>query len=141
MAALEGGTAAHVHQRNPDIGAFVKRGGKLLLWHGFNDPGPSPLSSIEYFEAVQKTVPAAKDSARLFLLPGVLHCRGGAGPDRMDALSAMESWVERGTPPATILATKGNSPLSRPLCPYPQLPRYDGSGDPNSAASFRCAAP
>jgi feruloyl esterase len=142
MAALEGGLAgAHVHQRNADIGAFVKRGGKLLLWHGFNDPGPSPLSSIEYFEAVTTAVPAAKDSARLFLLPGVLHCRGGAGPDRFDALTAMENWVERGTPPATMIATKAGSPLSRPLCPYPQLPRYSGSGDPNDAASFRCAAP
>jgi feruloyl esterase len=142
MAALEGGLAgAHVHQRNPDIGAFVKRGGRLLLWHGFNDPGPSPLSTIEYYEAVLDTVPAAEDRVRLFLAPGVLHCRGGAGPDRFDALTAMEEWVERGRPPRTMIATKADSPLSRPLCPYPQLPRYKGTGDPNDAASFSCAAP
>src|SRR5262245_25873572 len=95
MAALSRGLAAeHVHQQNPDISAFVKGGGKLLLWHGFNDPGPSPLSTIEYFDAVTNKVPASKDSVRLFLAPGVLHCGGGAGPDRFDTLTALENWVE-----------------------------------------------
>jgi feruloyl esterase len=139
MAALNGGiAAAEVHQQNPAIGPFVARGGKLLLWHGFNDPGPSPLSTIDYFEAVQKAVPAARESVRLFLAPGVLHCRGGAGPDRFDALTALEGWVERGTAPATLLATKAGAALSRPLCPYPQLPRYKGAGDPNEAGNFEC---
>jgi feruloyl esterase len=139
MAALDGGIAgAHVHQQNPDIAKFIARGGKLLLWHGFNDPGPSPLSTIDYFEAVQRAVPAARESVRLFLAPGVLHCRGGAGPDRFDTLTALESWVERGTAPATLLATKAGSALSRPLCPYPQLPRYTGAGDPNDATNFEC---
>ena len=115
-------------------------GGKLLLWHGFNDPGPSPLSTIAYYEAVQKAVPAARGSTRLFLAPGVLHCGGGSGPDRFDTLTALENWVERGVPPASMLATKQGSPLSRPLCPYPALPRYKGTGDPNDAASFACAA-
>jgi feruloyl esterase len=141
MAALSSGLAAEVHQQNPDITAFIARGGKLLLWHGFNDPGPSPLSTIAYFDAVKEKVPAAGDSVRLFLAPGVLHCRGGAGPDRFDALTAMERWVEQGVPPASMLATKANQPLSRPLCPYPQLARYKGAGDPNDAASFACAAP
>ena len=141
MAALGGGIAgAEVHQQNPAIGPFVARGGKLLLWHGFNDPGPSPLSTIEYFEAVQRAVPAARESVRLFLAPGVLHCRGGAGPDRFDALTALESWVEHGTAPATLLATKTGATLSRPLCPYPQLPRYKGTGDPGDAAIFECRA-
>ena len=85
-----------MHQQNPDIAAFVSRGGKLLLWHGFNDPGPSPLSTIEYFEAVNAEVPGGKDAVRLFLAPGVLHCGGGAGPDRFDALTALENWVEKG---------------------------------------------
>ena len=140
MAALNSGLAGeHVHQQNADISAFVSRGGKLLLWHGFNDPGPSPLSTIEYFEAVNTTVPAARDNVRLFLAPGVLHCGGGAGPDRFDTLAALEAWVEKGKPPASILATKANSPLSRPLCPYPQLPRYKGSGDTNDAANYSCS--
>ena len=139
---LDGGiAAAEVHQQNPNIAPFVQGGGKLLLWHGFNDPGPSPLSTIAYYEAVLAAVPASRDAVRLFLAPGVLHCAGGAGPDRFDALTALESWVERGVAPASLLATKRDSPLSRPLCPYPALPRYRGAGDPNDAANFECATP
>ena len=141
MARLNSGVAAkEVHQQNPEISPFVERGGKLLLWHGFNDPGPSPLSTIEYFEAVMRAVPAAKDSVRLFLAPGVLHCGGGPGPDKFDALTAVERWVEHGVAPDSLIATKTDSPLSRPLCPYPELPRYKG-GDPNEAGSFDCATP
>lgn len=141
-AALDGGiAAAEVHQQNPDIGPFVERGGKLLLWHGFNDPGPSPLSTIQYYDAVLEQVPDAEAAVRLFLAPGVLHCRGGPGPDSFDALTALENWVERGIAPVSILATKADSPLSRPLCAYPALPRYKGVGDPNDAASFECAPP
>jgi feruloyl esterase len=141
-AELDGGiAAAEVHQQNPNIAPFVERGGKLLLWHGFNDPGPSPLSTIAYYDAVREQVPAAKDATRLFLLPGVLHCAGGAGPDRFDALTALENWVERGVAPTSMTATKQDSALSRPLCPYPQLPRYKGTGDTNAAASFECAVP
>jgi feruloyl esterase len=139
MAALNRGLVAeHVHQQNPDISAFVKRGGKLLLWHGFNDPGPSPLSTVEYFDAVKNKVPAAADAVRLFLAPGVLHCGGGAGPDRFDTLTALETWVEKGVAPASMLATKANSPVSRPLCPYPQQHRYRGFGDTNDASSYVC---
>jgi feruloyl esterase len=141
MATLSSGLAAEVHQQNADISTFVSRGGKLLLWHGFNDPGPSPLSSIEYMERVKAKVPAAKDSVRLFLAPGVLHCGGGAGPDRFDSLTALENWVEKGTPPASMIATKANAPISRPLCPYPQVAKYKGSGDTNDAANFACSAP
>jgi len=141
MTALAGGLAAQVHQENPDISAFVQRGGKLLLWHGFNDPGPSPLSTIAYYEAVRAKVPSAADSVRLFLAPGVGHCRGGAGPDRFDALTALENWREQSTPPASMVATHASRSLSRPLCPYPELPRYKGTGDPNAASSFACAAP
>jgi len=137
---LDGGiAAAEVHQQNPNIAPFVQGGGKLLLWHGFNDPGPSPLSTIAYYQAVLDAVPPARDNVRLFLAPGVLHCGGGAGPDQFDTLSALEAWVERGVAPASMTATKEGSPLSRPLCPYPALPRYKGTGDPNAAASFECA--
>jgi len=138
---LDGGiAAAEVHQQNPNIAPFVRSGGKLLLWHGFNDPGPSALSTIGYYDAVLAAVPAARDSVRLYLAPGVLHCGGGPGPDRFDALTALESWVERGVAPTSLVATKQGSPLSRPICPYPDLPRYRGAGDPSDAASFECAA-
>jgi feruloyl esterase len=138
FAALDGGiAAAEVHAQNPDIAPFVRGGGKLLLWHGFNDPGPSALSTIAYYEAVLAKVPAAANSMRLFVMPGVLHCSGGAGADRFDRLGAIEGWVERGIAP-TAVATKKDSPLTRPLCAYPQLPRYKGAGDPNAATSFEC---
>lgn len=139
-AVLDGGiAAAEVHQQNPNIAPFVRRGGKLLLWHGFNDPGPSPLATIAYHDAVLEAVPGAQDSVRLFLAPGVLHCRGGAGPDQFDALTALENWVERGVAPTSMIATKQGTTMSRPLCAYPKLPRYRG-GEPNDAASFTCAA-
>jgi feruloyl esterase len=139
-SVLNGGiAAAHVHQQNVNITPFVASGGKLLLWHGLNDPGPSALSTIEYYESVLEKTTNADDAVRLFLAPGVLHCGGGPGPDRFDALTALENWVERGIAPATMIATKQGSSLSRPLCPYPELPRYKGSGDPNDAASFECA--
>jgi len=141
MSALRAGVAAQVHQENADIAAFITRGGKLLLWHGFNDPGPSPLSTIAYLEAVQRAVPASRDSVRLFLAPGVLHCGGGSGPDRFDSLTALERWVEKGVTPVSLVATKATSSISRPLCAYPQVAKYNGSGDTNAASSFSCSAP
>jgi feruloyl esterase len=142
LALLDGGIArAEVHQQNPDIAKFVARGGKLLLWHGFNDPGPSPLSTIAYFTAVNHAVPAARDSLRLYLAPGVLHCGGGDGPDRIDTLTALERWVEHGEAAATLIATKANSPLTRPLCAYPLQANYKGAGDTNDPASYFCGGP
>jgi len=128
--------------RDADLSAFVARGGKLILWHGFYDPGPSPLGTIGYYERVLRTSGAktrtVADSVRLFILPGVYHCRGGPGADRFDALSAIEEWVGHDRPPAHLVATRNDGKLSRPLCAYPQLPHYRGSGDPNEAASFEC---
>lgn len=125
-----------------DLGKFFGRGGKLILWHGFNDPGPSPIQTIKYYDEVAASTGGdIHDRARLFLAPGVYHCRGGPGPDKFDALSALDAWMEKGTAPTRIVATKADSKLSRPLCPYPQLARYNGSGDTNDAANFTCAAP
>jgi len=86
-------------------------------------------------------VPAAKDSVRLFHAPGVLHCGGGAGPDQIDTLTALERWVEHGEAPERVVATKASSPLKRPLCAYPKLAKYKGKGDTNDPANFDCAAP
>ena len=138
MAAMRSGAAARAPGK-PEISPFA-RGGRLLLWHGFNDPGPSPLSTIAYYEAVRAKLPAAEGKVSLFLAPGVLHCAGGAGPDRFDALAALEAWVENGSAPVSIVATNAAKTLARPLCPYPQLPRYKGEGDPNAASSFTCSA-
>ncbi len=137
-----------VLQENPDISRFTRRGGKLILWHGFNDPGPSPLSTIEYYEKVVEAIGSGADkaadaqkSARLFLAPGVGHCRGGVGPDQFDMLSALEAWSEKNEAPERIIATKAGSNLMRPLCPYPKLAKYKGDGDSNDPANFTCAVP
>ncbi|MFT8243449.1 tannase/feruloyl esterase family alpha/beta hydrolase [Roseomonas sp. BN140053] len=134
--------ASQIVMNDAEIAPFLRRGGKLLLWHGFNDPGPSPTQTVAYLDRVTRALGGedeARGQVRLFLAPGVFHCRGGPGPDQFDTLSALEAWVERGVAPERIVATKANSPVSRPLCPYPLAARYDGSGDPNDANSFRCA--
>jgi feruloyl esterase len=121
-----------------NIKAFLARGGKLLLWHGWNDAGPSPWLTIDYYQQVSKTVADAASSVRLFMAPGVEHCAGGPGADQFDAVGALDAWVQTGKAPERLLATKEKPQLSRPLCAYPAVARYKGSGDPNDAASFEC---
>jgi feruloyl esterase len=130
---------------DPDASAFIKRGGKWLIWHGLQDPGPSPLGTLEYFEAAKAATAKALDGnsdldgkMRFFLAPGVYHCRGGPGPDQFDMLTSIDNWVEKGEAPDRIIATKTGSNLSRPLCPFPKAARYSGSGDTDAAASFVC---
>jgi feruloyl esterase len=122
---------------NADLGPFLKRGGKLLMWHGFDDGGPSPFATIDYFDRVQKT--NGRDAAvRLFIAPAVGHCRGGPGTDDFDALGELEKWDASQQAPMQIPARNARSGIERPLCPWPALPYYRGSGDAKSAASFEC---
>jgi hypothetical protein len=134
--------AAGYEAKNPDISEFVNAGGKLLLWHGFLDPGPSAQATIEYFDQVkQVTGPKVKSldaNARLFVLPGVYHCRGGPGADQFDAVSALDAWVEQDKAPTALVATRKDGAFARPICEYPALPRYKGKGDPSAADSFIC---
>jgi feruloyl esterase len=135
--------AADYEAKNPDISAFVNGGGKLLLWHGMDDPGPNVLATLEYYEQMKAaTGPKAKNldsSARFFVLPGVYHCRGGPGADEFDAVAAIDEWVDQGKAPSVLKATSSSKPaLSRPVCQYPKLPYYSGKGDPNAAESFQC---
>jgi feruloyl esterase len=127
---------------DPDVTSFVTRGGKLLIWHGMDDPGPSAAATVDYFNELERVMTsranAVRSSVRLFLAPGVYHCRGGPGPDRLDALDSLDRWVETGAAPERLLARKLDSPLVRPLCPYPALGRYKGKGDPNDPMSFEC---
>lgn len=138
---------------DPDLRDFKQAGGKLILWHGWNDPGVMPRQTIAYYDSVVEFAGKAMgvdgaaytdDYLRLFMLPGVGHCRGGVGPDRVDWMAAITGWVERGDKPARIVASTvrdGKVTMTRPLCPYPQVARYDGRGDHNDAASFQCALP
>ena len=130
---------AHEYEANdPNIAPFIKRGGKLLLWHGWSDAGPSPLSTIDYFDKVKAANPNSGQSVRLFLEPGVYHCGGGPGPDQVDLLAAIDDWSKTGKAPDTLLANKAKSNLSRPLCPYPQTAAYKGHGDLDTASSYAC---
>ncbi|MGH8261160.1 MAG: tannase/feruloyl esterase family alpha/beta hydrolase [Steroidobacteraceae bacterium] len=131
---------------DPDLGAYFAHGGKLIQYHGWADPGIAPLSSVDYYRSVAKAlggVDRISDDYRLFMVPGMDHCRGGAATDQFDMISALESWVERHHEPARILASRvrhGRVDRTRPLCPFPQVAMYDGSGSTNEARNFSCKA-
>ncbi len=130
---------------NPDLSAFRKRGGKLLMTYGWADAILMPLMGVNYYErALAANGPRTPDFFRLFMVPGMAHCGGGVGPDRMDTVSAIVDWVEKGKAPDWIIASKvvgGQVVRTRPLCPYPQVARYKGEGSIDEAANFRCVAP
>ena len=128
---------------NPNLKPFFAHNGKMLLYHGWSDQVVPPKNSINYYESVVKSVGEAKaaDSIRLFLAPGMSHCGGGAGPNQLDTISAIEQWVENGKAPDQLVAshtTDGKVDRTRPLCPYPQFARYQGSGSSDEASSFAC---
>jgi feruloyl esterase len=134
---------------NPDLRAFRARGGKLLQYHGWNDQLISPQNSIDYYESVLSFFGSAgrggnvPDFYRLFMAPGLAHCAGGTGPTSFDMQNALEQWVEGGVVPDRVVATRavnGVVDRLRPLCPYPQVAVYNGTGDTNDAASFTCRA-
>jgi feruloyl esterase len=133
-----------VLELEPNLSAFASRGGKLLLYHGWADQQVAPGSSVEFYQAAVKASPKPPESpgwVRLFMVPGMGHCSGGEGPNEFDTLTAMERWVEQGTPPAQIVASHragGRVDRTRPLCPYPQVARYSGSGSSDEAANFSC---
>jgi feruloyl esterase len=124
--------------KDPNITAFAARGGKLLLYHGVDDPGPSPLATIRYFEAARAALSDRHEQVQLFLAPGMYHCRGGPGPDQIKALDALDHWVATSAPPKEVVAFSRRSGAAWPLCAYPGLPHYDGHGDPKASSSFVC---
>lgn len=129
---------------NPDLSTFVEKGGKMIMWNGWADPILSALGTIVYYEEVESLDPNLRDYLRLFLLPGVLHCGGGPGPGVADFLSALEDWVEDGMAPESILAahyTGGAVDRTRPLCVYPKVAHWTGSGSIDDAANFKCVHP
>jgi hypothetical protein len=167
FATESGLTAAHektakaLDAVDADLEPFKKRGGKLILYHGWNDPAIPALSTVKYYDhVIAKMGQSNTDSfLRLYMVPGMQHCDNGPGADSFGQVgqlvfddpqhsvdAALEQWVEKGTAPATIIASKyagddrQHAKMTRPLCTYPQSEKYKGSGDPNDAANFVCAA-
>jgi feruloyl esterase len=127
---------------NPDLGDFKKRGGKLLLYAGWGDTTITPENTVLYYESVLKEMGGGQDNwMRLFMVPGMAHCGGGAGPNSFDSIGALEQWREKGVAPAQMMGTNRASGLTRPICAYPQYARYKGSGDLKDASNWACAAP
>ncbi|MGP8250521.1 MAG: tannase/feruloyl esterase family alpha/beta hydrolase [Terracidiphilus sp.] len=156
--------AADLDATNTDLSRFAAHGGKLILYHGWNDPAISPGSTVSYFKSVETQMGAEKAESfvRLYMVPGMEHCSGGpaastfgqygtetsVGP-KYGLFDSLENWVEKGSPLENVVATKYEAgpngaikaALTRPLCAYPKVARYTGSGDVNDAANFACVEP
>jgi hypothetical protein len=157
-----------LNSTSPDLRSFRAHGGKLIQYHGWADAAISPISSIEYYESVRSFLSkypdprrdsskSIEDFYRLFMVPGMGHCGGGIGPisfgngggpastePARDIFAALEQWVEKGVAPNQLIGsgpvpTDTSKTLTRPLCPYPQVAQYKGTGDANNAANFVCA--
>ena len=135
-----------INATSTDLNAFTGHGGKLLMYQGWTDTNIPPAGVIGYYDALTKTMGAAKmsESVRLYMAPGMNHCGGGEGPNTFDMLAAMEQWVESGKAPNEILAshsTEGKIDRTRPLCPHPFVAKYKGTGSIDEAANFSCKLP
>jgi pimeloyl-ACP methyl ester carboxylesterase len=132
---------------DPDLSAFQKAGGKLILWHGWADQHISPLFTINYYEAMQNTMGASNvdEFARLYLVPGVGHCGGGEGFPNIDLVTQMTGWVEQGTAPNAVMTYQTDASnavtASRPVYPYPAVAKYTGSGDWKNGANYTQGEP
>lgn len=144
---------------DPDLRPFKRHGGKMIQYAGWADAAIAPMNGVNYYNAVQRAIGDTHDFYRMFMVPGMAHCGGGAGPNAFgngtsngpvidadhDILKALERWVEQGVAPKRIIATHylNNSAtqgvqFQRPLCPYPERGEYVGAGDPNDASNFKC---
>jgi Tannase and feruloyl esterase len=165
VTAADDTMARTLNSTDPNLALFKARGGKLILYHGWDDPAISALNTIDYYRSVVKAMneKAVALFLRLYLVPGMQHCGFGPGPTRFgqpgslkppapnDAQHNVElalvDWVEKGHAPSVIITTKytDDDPakgiqMTRPLCPYPQTAKYKGQGDTNDAANFACVA-
>lgn len=128
---------------DPNLTAFDRAGGKLILYHGGSDPLISPYGTLYYYDEVTDLaggIHATQKFARLFMVPGMYHCGGGPGVSTFDVLTPLTKWVQNGTPPSQILAThlnsSGQATVSLPLFPYPAYAKYDGHGSPLQTQNY-----
>jgi TolB-like protein len=139
------GKVGTVMATSPDLSAFAKLGGKLIMYHGWADERIAPGNSIDYRDRVVRLLgeTRTKTFLRLYMAPGMNH-GGGAGPNNFDMLTALEQWVEHGKAPSRIVAshsTDGKVDRTRLLCPYPQIAKYKGNGSTDDASNFGCKEP
>src|SRR5262245_6488142 len=133
-----------INALDTNLKGFFDRGGKLIQYHGWSDPQISPGASVWYYKSVLEMNGGAgkvHESYRLFMVPGMAHCGGGEGPNSFDTLTALEQWVEQKKAPDQIVASRirdGKVDRTRPLCPYPQVATYKGSGSTDDGANFVC---
>jgi feruloyl esterase len=133
-----------INAMDTNLRPFAASNGKLLVYHGWADPQIPAESSVQYYQRVLDTMGGAgkvKDNARLFMVPGMNHCGNGPGTTTFDMLAALEQWVEQGKAPDSIAASRvagGKTERTRPLCAYPQVATYKGSGSTDDAANFTC---
>ncbi|HWC17008.1 MAG TPA: tannase/feruloyl esterase family alpha/beta hydrolase, partial [Terriglobales bacterium] len=137
---------------DPDLAPFKNRGGRLIIYHGWNDPAISALSTVNYYKQVQSRMGAQSTDSflRLYMVPGMQHCGGGPGAASFnigEVQLALEDWVEKGAAPSKLIAAtksagtqQSETKITRPVCPYPQAAKYKGTGDPNSAENFECVS-
>ena len=127
---------------NPDLSAFRKRGGKMIIYSGWSDAAITGLAVAGYYEDVLAHDKTASDDVRLFMMPGVEHCFGGTGPSFVNFLTEIDLWFETGKAPEQVTALWLNEAMqptgSRPVCAYPEVAKYDGKGDTRKAESFNC---
>ena len=133
---------------DPNLKEFFAQGGKLLMYHGWNDAAIAPQNTVNYYNSVVAAVGGSSkmtNSMRLFMAPGVNHCDGGDGPFDFDSIVVLEQWVEKGKVPDRIIAAHfppgpraAKPDRTRPLCAYPQVAKYKGSGSTDDASNFVC---
>ena len=138
----------HVYDFSADtapLARYLRSGKKMIVWQGTEDTALSHLDTVRSFELMVDRAGKEAKNARLYTLPGVQHCGGGPGADRVDMVSALRDWVENAVAPETLSAAKINAAgqvlFSRPVCEHPAYPHYLGGADPNAAAAFRCVLP
>lgn len=127
-----------------DYNNFKKHNGKMIFYHGWNDPALSAFATIQHYKEALEKDRDLNSYIRLFLLPGVLHCGGGPGPDMVDWVKQIRDWVEKGKAPERVVVSKienGKTTMTRPVYPYPKVTMYNGKGDPNDEKSFSAGNP
>ena len=161
VKAADAKLAKTLNATDPNLSPFKAHGGKLILYHGWNDPAISAVNTVNYYQSVVDVMgqDGFDSFARVYMVPGMQHCDGGVGPDsfgengpwpnvsdpHQSLQLSLEQWVEKGTAPKEIVATKfsgpfnsGHAEMKRPLCAYPKVMKYKGSGDENDASNFVC---